>query len=149
MTAACLGAFWLVQTQRGLAVWHDDQALFSEMIDSQPDESYGYIGLASHLLRHRQADAALPVITEGARIDHEGRPVTFGLLAMAQADTGDCAGAAATLDAHFTAGRFPPYALEHAGRCCQRTGDVAGARHQYERCRDQGNRCARHLDELR
>lgn len=146
--AAAAFVGFAVQSQLGIRVWRDDESLFRTMIDEQPEESYGYTGLASHLLRTGRPEAALPVIEQGAAIDREGRPATFGLLAMALAQTGDCQAAAATLDKHFGAGEYPPYALEHTGLCHLRAGAREAARLQFERCRAQGNACAGHLERL-
>jgi len=143
----CAGLLLIVQTQRAIAVWRDDVSLFTQMVEDQPDEPYGYVSLAVWLNRNGRTDDAAHVL-EVARPLRLRSATPWYLMADVRALRGDCDEAVRIVAEHAGTHARPPYQLANTGLCFERRGDTPMAVRFFRACATVHPTCAAGLERL-
>ena len=122
-----------LQTQRAIAVWHDDGALWMQMIEEQPDAAFGYIGLGSYVLYRGQRDLARELLEKAIALTPR-RPEPYFLMASLKIDEGDCEGAWKAVASRVSTDIIPAHLIGQVARCFEGRGDRAPAISLYRLC---------------
>ena len=143
----CGVAMLLVQTQRAIAVWRDDVSLFTQMVEDQPDEPYGYVSLAVWLNRQgRYGDAAQVLDAAGQLRLRSATP--WYLLADVHALRGACDEAVRIVAERAGTYARPPYQLANTGLCFERRGNSEVAARFFRACATLHPACSAGLERL-
>jgi tetratricopeptide (TPR) repeat protein len=143
----CGVALLLLQTQRAIVVWRDDVSLFTQMVEDQPDEPYGYVSLAVWLNRQgRYGDAAQVLDAAGHLRLRSATP--WYLLADVHALRGACDEAVRIVAERAGTHARPPYQLANTGLCFERRGDSEVAARFFRACATLHPACSAGLERL-
>lgn len=99
--AAAVAVAFVVGAERGIATWHDDEALYSAMVVETSDDAWGWRALGTvRLAQGRDADAAASFHRAAACDRTDEVHAAYALEAYAWARLGRCADAEAQFRAH-------------------------------------------------
>lgn len=123
----------LVQVERTIAVWRTDGTLWMAMVEEQPDEAYGYIGLGRYLLQQGDRQLAHTVLQKAIDLG-PGRPEPYFLQAALYTEIGRCHDAWKVVAGHVKLEAIPPDLLGRVARCWDLVGNREAALYHYGLC---------------
>ena len=118
--AAVVAVLFVVGAERGIATWHDDEALYSAMVAETPDDAWAWRALGTvRLAQQRNADAAdcfhHAVVTDRTEEVH----AAYALEAYAWTRLGRCDEAEAQFRAHPPTPALKTEDFDAAARACR------------------------------
>jgi tetratricopeptide (TPR) repeat protein len=130
-------------TQFTIPVWRTGGTLFAQMVDENPEISYGYIGLGAWLLEVGRDEEAEQVLRKAVALRNP-RPDAFYFLARAIASLERCDEAMA-MSENRSVGNVPGHVAYSIGRCYHITAQWAKAVDAYGKCAHYAPPCASQL----